>query len=682
MSGEDGYSSSSSSDSSRSQWIDEFEDFCSSEDLSLDGLQRMTKDISLDDLRNSSFLHRVCMNEKVTLEIVECLLHLYPQTIHRCLDISYEYKYIPDEDSVEGYPLHLACYNKDCPNEVIQLLLRKSSGHFQINHMCRCSDDWGNSGAACLEDRIYDGTPLHYYLSRTSNVDLDIVKQLVANPGMLLLADEETKFTPIHILLHNESIGEMFDVVKYLAEANPSSLKAKDHNYQIPLHVACDNSNITTRIIEVLLKLWPESACQQEILGALPIHLLCGEKNKKMDDEIAIDVLKLLLDAYPDSVRKHIESGYSVEFPIHRAARNMPPGCCKLLYDAYPRLVRLDSGRLGSGVEGSLPFHFACYSGRPDTLEYLFGIYPKSLHKKDYFGHLPIHMAVCSPNENAPEIIKFLFRHDPECLSKPFVADGLDDYFQKLDGCLPLHIICNSWDKSGDATELVFDLYPEAIYIRNKRGQLPIDIVRQKSEQFIFNPRYTNKAYKERNREVLSFISSQMRYARKAQDGNAMRTPEGNGLLPLHNAIRDRASLGTIKLLVKGNPCAINTPDNSERLPLGIASEVSTVGVVKYLVDLVPDRLNTCDTKYNYLLHHACRGGNCKVIQYLLERPKSSASVSERNACGMLPIHLFCKFVNEQEEQEVEEDDEEDTTEYTETIWRLLIAYPETVLNW
>jgi len=76
MSGEDG---NSSSGSSRNEWLDEFEEFCSSDDLSLDELKRLTKDISLDDLRDSSFLHRVCMNEKVTLEIVKYLLHLYPE---------------------------------------------------------------------------------------------------------------------------------------------------------------------------------------------------------------------------------------------------------------------------------------------------------------------------------------------------------------------------------------------------------------------------------------------------------------------------------------------------------------------------------------------------------------------------------------------------------------------------
>jgi len=125
MSGEDGYSSSSSSgsssvavgsitmaeqddssDSSRSQWIVELEDFCSSEDLSLNELQRMTRDISPGDLAHSFALHRVCMNEKVTLEVVEYLLHLNPLPINSCEET---------EDGEQPYPLHLACYNKDCP---------------------------------------------------------------------------------------------------------------------------------------------------------------------------------------------------------------------------------------------------------------------------------------------------------------------------------------------------------------------------------------------------------------------------------------------------------------------------------------------------------------------------------------------------------------------------------------
>jgi len=111
--------------------------------------------------------------------------------------------------------------------------------------------------------------------------------------------------------------------------------------------------------------------------------------------------------------------------------------------------------------------------------------------------------------------------------------------------------------------------------------------------------------------------------------------------------------------------------------PLDIACQFSTLGVVKYLAKLSPDRLNACDVnKRSYPLHHACLGGNCEIISYLLETPLSSASLSERNVDGMLPIHLFCEYVKEQQEGE------EEDTEYTETIWRLLKAYPEAVINW
>ena len=81
MSEEDGYSYHT---------IDELEDLCSSEYLSLVELQKVSKDDILNDidLRHSSFLHRACMNENVTLEIVMYLLRLYPGTINTSLDIS------------------------------------------------------------------------------------------------------------------------------------------------------------------------------------------------------------------------------------------------------------------------------------------------------------------------------------------------------------------------------------------------------------------------------------------------------------------------------------------------------------------------------------------------------------------------------------------------------------------
>ena len=151
MSGEDGYSSSgnnsgsSSSSISDGPWVEEFEDLCSSEDLYLDELKRFIEGISLDDfdLSHSSFLHRACMNENVTLEIVMYLLRLYPGTINTSFDLSDdEYASI----SASSYPLHLACFNKDCPNDVIEKLLYNSPGHRHImKSICFLEFNWGNT---------------------------------------------------------------------------------------------------------------------------------------------------------------------------------------------------------------------------------------------------------------------------------------------------------------------------------------------------------------------------------------------------------------------------------------------------------------------------------------------------------------------------------------------------------
>jgi len=294
---------------------------------------------------------------------------------------------------------------------------------------------------------------------------------------------------------------------------------------------------------------------------------------------------------------------------------------------------------------------------------------------------LPIHEATWSKlGENTAEIINFLLLQDPDCLSKPVVSDDDDDEEEED---LPLHLACLSRDES-NVIEHLYDLYPEAILIQNEQEQLPIDILREKLDELHINsetgrPYPHNEEWYQRLQYLIRFLQTQMNYARKAQNRNGMRRCDCTGSLPLHQAICSRAPLGSIKLLLKGNPNAIDVPMVlSKMYPLDIACQFSTLGVVKYLAELSPDRLNPCGFSRNFPLHHACRGGNCEVISYLLETPMASASVSERNGMnsdGMLPIHLFCEFVKGRW-------CEGETTEYTETIWRLLTAYPETVLNW
>ncbi|KAL7459339.1 hypothetical protein ACHAWC_011065 [Mediolabrus comicus] len=81
------------------------------------------------------------------------------------------------------------------------------------------------------------------------------------------------------------------------------------------------------------------------------------------------------------------------------------------------------------------------------------------------------------------------------------------------------------------------------------------------------------------------FLETQLGYARISQDPSAMATVDEIGQLPLHHALKDNASLGTIQLMVRGNPSVFVT-DQMSAFPLHIACEFSSLKVVKFLVEL------------------------------------------------------------------------------------------------
>ena len=150
-----------------------------------------------------------------------------------------------------------------------------------------------------------------------------------------------------------------------------------------------------------------------------------------------------------------------------------------------------------------------------------------------------------------------------------------------------------------------------------------------------------------RTEKIVDFFQTQLVYAQQAQDTTAMHTLDENGWLPLHHAIKDNAPLGSIKLLVKGNPSAIRTVDDNLAFPLHIACQFSTFKVVKYLVELdsrIP--VGRLDMNNDSVLHYACRGGNLEVIKYLMG--SSTSRVSDTNADNKLPFHLLIEYENEQ----------------------------------
>ena len=201
--------------------------------------------------------------------------------------------------------------------------------------------------------------------------------------------------------------------------------------------------------------------------------------------------------------------------------------------------------------------------------------------------------------------------------------------------------------------QILYDLYPEAI----------------ESNEVTSNVTSFH-------REIQTFINTQLTYARQARDRTIMTTRDENGQLPLHKALLSNdITLGSIKLLVKGNPSAVQTPDNGGALPLHLASQRSesaiSISIVKYLLGLDPTSLGVVDEQGNTALHYACRGAKPKMIVLLT---KTYGALSKRNSCNELPIHLLL-LSNEVSDRE--------GIEYTDTdsIFRLIRAYPETVMR-
>jgi len=169
-----------------------------------------------------------------------------------------------------------------------------------------------------------------------------------------------------------------------------------------------------------------------------------------------------------------------------------------------------------------------------------------------------------------------------------------------------------------------------------------------------------------------TFTNTHLAYFRAARDRTFISTPEENGQLPLHRALRDNITLGSIKLLIKGNPAAVQTPDNDGALPLHLAIQHhDSPKVVDYLVGLDPNTLTDVDREGNTALHQACRGAKYEAIALLMQK-YHAVSVSKRNAYKKLPIHLLLEsdaFVKREED-----------VKYAEIIFQLLRVYPETVM--
>lgn len=417
---------------------------------------------------------------------------------------------------------------------------------------------------------------------------------------------------------------------------NVSDLPYDDDNS--PLHYACKNPNATLEIVKLLVEAFPTSVCTETEQGLIPLHLLCT--NKRMDDEIALQILNLLLRTAPNSVWHADRHGC---LPIHYASLDQTATFCSVILANAPGSVRVVN------THGALPLHYACVRNRPTTVEYLLTQYPDAIHHAVTVTETetcPIHVAIWAlgnrrANQSAFDVVRLLLDYDPNIV------------LQKKGGKTLLHIACGvRHSASTIATGMaiithIYDRHPYTIHD---------DAIAENMHKY--------------HPQVQHFLSSELVYARQSKDRRIMTTPDDNGQLPLHTALRQNCTLGSIKLLVDGNPHAVPRPDSNGSIPLHIASRHHhSTDIVKYLVDLDITNIGAVDNQGDTALHCACRGAKYDTIALLLQT-RRVAPVSQQNNQKQLAIEVLW---------DSEEVNDRESREFTECVYRLLRAYPDTL---
>ena len=396
----------------------------------------------------------------------------------------------------------------------------------------------------------------------------------------------------------NERVTE--GIIRPLLEYFPDAVSTGEDGWR-SLYYACENKNVTLNIVRLIVEAAPDHSLR--ILhhedGRTLLHHLCG--NDQVDKAAALEILNLLIEKYPEAVRHTDDFG---NLPIHLANMSRNHELYRVLIEAYPGSVSVpDAG-------GILPLHNACWNGSLATVEYMYDLYPDAIIHASTQGHYPIHLAIASVKcrENpaiAAEIVPFLLNCDPNQKLIQLRGKSLLRY-----ACQIMRYGSNI-ETAIQVIGCLFDAHPEAI----------------EDDEFAAD---TNRYHP----HVQSFINNELVYARQANDHRLMMmmTPDDNGQLPLHTALQNNVRLGSIKLLVNGNPSAVRAVDRQG----------------------------------NTALHYACRRAKHDMIALLLAK----SFVSRRNAHDKLPIHLLWES-NQVSDRE--------SLEYMECVFRLLRADPEMI---
>jgi ankyrin repeat protein len=523
---------------------------------------------------------------------------------------------------------------------------------------------------------------------RDRETTLDDIRSIVSGNPDLLGQRDQWGSLPLHVALRQ---GASPDTVRYLVEQRPESVREPTHDrvamYKYPIHLAFFtrfdglNGEAMKENVRALVEAWPESLEARDGQGNTALHIAgwcrtpfemvqylvekspssvqarnnmgCLPLHKALS--LGDDVVRFLVEQYPESVRTMSNDGI---FALREAIRcQSPPSTLQFLLQCWPESVREplvdrdDSGRTlmheaadyhnlpaatwiaaewpesvrVRSQRGRLPIHEAASHGHDGSLcQFLVGQWPESVRERCHDGRIPLHEAA---RTGRIDVARYLVEQWPESVS---VATNR--------GCLPLHLVARympiSMDKVRKAlatAQFLLEQHPRAAWEATDDGYLPLHIASCR----VLGLRIA-RPESEESRMGIGLVRLFLE-----EDRRLVRVPSREGQLPLHYAIRGGSILESAQILGQewSESLLFWNAEGRSTLHEALARELSSLELVRWLVELHPELLDRTDPNGRLPLHTAAVSNQPRgVVALVAERLPQAAARKDRS--GSLPLHL------------------------------------------
>ena len=178
------------------------------------------------------------------------------------------------------------------------------------------------------------------------------------------------------------SSSPSLELVRMTLSMSPFSLKQRDNQGNLPLHVSVNRDDPSALVVRELLKLWPESARQQDGSQNLPLFLAC--RRAKM----TAGVIKALLQAYPEAAFSKSYGNTALHMLVYSGSA--APECVRLLLEVNK------ASAATKNRQGNLPLHYLCAGQRPqlESVRILMAAHPAGITTVNASGETPISRAL------------------------------------------------------------------------------------------------------------------------------------------------------------------------------------------------------------------------------------------------------------------------------------------------